>query len=34
MIRHRFENRLRQPMRLKQVPEVQDRRLVRDRIAA
>ena len=31
---HRFEHRVRQPMRFEQVPEVQDRRLVGNRIAA
>src|SRR5215467_10467661 len=34
MIRHRFKYRLRQRMRLEQVSEVQDRRLVGDRVAA
>src|SRR5215831_216774 len=34
MIRHRFEHRLRQRMRLQQVSKVQDRRLVGDRVAA
>src|SRR5215831_6619330 len=34
MIRNRFEHRLRQRMRLEQVPEVQDRRFIGDRVAA
>jgi hypothetical protein len=34
MLCHRFEHCLRQFMRFEQMPEIQDRRLIRDRIAA
>jgi hypothetical protein len=32
MLRHRLEHRLRQLVRFEQMPEVQDRRLIRNRV--